>query len=294
MSIVGGQLPENDFHKKSVSECALHVHGESGVCMPKSAIDRIRAFLAEKNVPLAKSADERDIIRAAKATLGVEKESEVLEHPEIQSKIGRASAKRILDLFFKSIGPADSTALLDNFNIDETLNRWAVHSQELFGKKFYHIPFQMIDFQKMGTELSKLDIGSLMKSGYKCFAVVLNTDTHTGRGKHWFCIYGDLDHAGTEKDPIAIEYFNSSGNSPMSEVSDWLTETEHELRKEGIEANIIKSASRRLQESQTECGVWSLMYILSRLKGRPSNWFYKTRANDEDMIDVRKFLFRKK
>jgi hypothetical protein len=132
-----------------------------------------------------------------------------------------------------------------------------------------------------------------MSDGYKCFGVVLNTDVSSGRGKHWFAIYGDLDHKGTDKDPIVLEYFNSSGNPPMREVANWLEAAKQDLLKNySIEADSVVSANRRLQNSMTECGVWSLMYILSRLKGHEPNWYYKTRANDADMIELRSFLFR--
>jgi hypothetical protein len=297
---VGGQLPENDYVKKSkknnISECVLHIHGENGVCAPPSIVKKIREYVVRSSGYNAASVEKMTddaVMEAAKTLLGVENESEVLDHKDIKGYVGNAAIHQTLQTFFKAIGPTDSTALLDNFNIDETLEKWSIHSEKLFkGNKFYHIPFQMIDFEKTGTELSKLDIQALMSKGYKSFGVVLNTDVSTGGGKHWFCLYGDLDHAGTEKDPIVIEYFNSSGNSPMDSVANWLEGTEHELRKSGVEARIHRSVPRRLQESQTECGVWSLMYILSRLKGRPAEWFYNTKANDMDMIDVRKYLFR--
>jgi Ulp1 protease family, C-terminal catalytic domain len=228
--------------------------------------------------------------------LDVKKESQLYIHPRVQDFLGGGRvARKTLEDYFKAEGPADSTALLDNFNIDETLDKWAKHSEDIFkGNKFYHIPFQMIDFSRHNTELANLDIPKLIKEGYKSFGVVLNTDVSSGGGKHWFAIYGDLDHKGTDKDPLIIEYFNSSGNSPMREVADWLEAMQHTLLKNySLEVEIVRSANRRLQNSMTECGVWSLMYLLSRLKNHPSDWFYKTNANDADMIDLRAFLFRK-
>lgn len=293
-SITGGHMEENEY---PISECAIHVRGENGVCAPKPTINKIRKFLASqgkyKPENLAKYSDD-EIIKTAKAELGVETESQLYMHHKIQEFLGGShEARKTLEDYFKAEGPANSTALLDNFNIDETLSKWAIHSQDVFKKKFYHIPFQMIDFAERGTELANLDIHKLKEEGYKSFGVILNTDRSSGGGKHWFAIYGDLDHAGTAKDPIAIEYFNSSGNPPMSEVSNWLEAAKHDLLKNhGIDVEIVRSANRRLQNSMTECGVWSLMYILSRLKNHPPDWYYKTNANDADMIELRSFLFR--
>lgn len=292
--IVGGRMEENEY---PTSECALHVHGENGVCAPKPTIDKIRKFLTAdgkyKSDTLAKYSDD-EIIKTAKLELGVDSEAQLYMHHKIQEFLGGShEARKTLEDYFKAEGPANSTALLDNFNIDETLEKWAKHSQDVFGKKFYHIPFQMIDFAERGTELANLDINKLMKDGYKAFGVILNTDRSTGGGKHWFAIYGDLSHTGTAKDPITIEYFNSSGNPPMKEVADWLEAAKHDLLKNyGIEAEVVRSANRRLQSSMTECGVWSLMYLLSRLKNHPPDWYYKTNANDADMIELRSFLFR--
>ena len=293
--IMGGAMTETTY---PVSECALHVHGENGVCAPKPTVNKIRKFLAHagsyKESQLQGFSDS-EVIKAAKTELGVKKESELYTHSKIQEFLGGSSAARkTLEEYFKAEGPAGSTALLDNFNIDETLAKWAIHSEKIFkGNKFYHIPFQMIDFAERNTELARLDIAQLIKDGYKSFGVILNTDRSSGGGKHWFALYGDLNHTGMERDPITIEYFNSSGNPPMKEVADWLEAAQHDLLKNsGIHAEIIRSANKRLQQSMTECGVWSLMYILSRLKGHPPNWYYKTNANDRDMIELRAFLFR--
>jgi hypothetical protein len=293
-TFVGGHMEENEY---SISECSMHVHGENGSCAPKPTIDKIRKFL----VSLGKYSDQQvsrltdnEIIKIAKSEVGVDKESQLYTDRRVQEFLGGSKeARKTLEDYFKAEGPANSTALLDNFNIDETIAKWAKHSESLFGKKFYHVPFQMIDFAQRGTELAHLNIRKLMSDGYKCFGVVLNTDVSSGRGKHWFAIYGDLDHKGTDKDPIVLEYFNSSGNPPMREVANWLEAAKQDLLKNySIEADSVVSANRRLQNSMTECGVWSLMYILSRLKGHEPNWYYKTRANDADMIELRSFLFR--
>lgn len=293
--IVGGDMPETEY---PISECVLHINGENGVCVPKPTVNKVRKFLVSlgsyKDSQVQNLSDE-EVIKSAKIALGVEKESELYKHDKMQEFMGgHAEARKTLEDYFKAEGPATGTALLDNFNIDETLAKWAKHSQKLFkGNKFFHITFQMIDFAERKTELTKLDIARLMRDGYKSFGVVLNTDKSTGGGKHWFALYGDLNHSGSESDPIQIEYFNSSGNPPMREVANWLEATQHDLLKNaGINAEVVISANRRLQQSMTECGVWSLMYILSRLKGHPPDWYYKTNANDKDMIDVRAFLFR--
>jgi hypothetical protein len=283
MAIVGGGVI---LDKLNLSECAIGTN----VCAPNE-LKNIQSFLAEKGI-VAKN--EEETIEILKSMLKVETEAEIWNNPVVREIIGSKKADLILKNLFVPEGPKNSTALLDNENIDNTLELWMKYSQKLFGLRFYHIPFQMIDFEMRGTELATLNIMDLVRNKYDCFGVVLNTDISSGRGKHWFCIYCDLKHSGNKEDPYSLEYFNSSGNRPMTEVNIWLEKTCHNLLKIYKKyCEITRSAPRRLQYSQTECGMWSLMYIKSRLMGHKPDWFFTVRADDEDMIGLRAQFFRK-
>lgn len=296
--VKGGSIPGA---KEKPSECVLEYQK---ICSSPNEIGIMQDFLqsyynegnkindADNLKTIENSA--REIIDHVKKVLKVDSESAIWEHKVFKEFVGSNKANNILKKLFKPEGPSNSNALLNNFNIDDTLEQWSINGNELFNKKVYHVPFQMIDFAKTRKELSYLNIANLLKEKYSCFVVVLNTDVSSGGGKHWFCMYGDLEHKGTEKDPINIEYFNSSGNRPPTEVDVWAQKTMHDLLKDHkIYCNFITSAPKRLQYSMTECGVWSLMYIKSRLKGHAPDWFYKVKADDVDMLDLRKHLFRK-
>src|SRR5450631_4182010 len=72
---------------------------------------------------------------------------------------GSSKSKKFVEnveMFYKTKGPAKSTQLLDNFNIDETLERFEVFGKEMFEKRFYHVNFQMIDFLECGGELAEI------------------------------------------------------------------------------------------------------------------------------------------
>jgi len=282
MSISGGKL--EDLETFPISECT---RPGANVCSTKSDIEKMRDFLKNTGIHTP-PIDRALVIEEMKKILNLDNEAAIYENRSFQNYIGYTRAKKILNTEFKPIGPASGTALLDNFNIDDTIARWAKIAQDEFGKKFYHIPFQMIDFDKTGSELSKLDVNDLIKNGYDAFGVVLNTDVSSGRGIHWFCLYGDL-----KTDPVRLEYFNSSGYPPKPEVQVWLERQIINLKKSGINAEYVYSTGgKQIQYSKTECGVWSLVYILSRLTDHPFHWIAQVGANDEDMISFRSRLFR--
>ena len=56
-------------------------------------------------------------------------------------------------------------------------------------------------------------------------------------------------------------------------------------------AEVKKITELEIQKSHTECGVFSLIYIYSRLKGKPQNWFAVIGIKDSHMLKFRKRLF---
>lgn len=285
--IIGGSIPDTE---QEINDCLFT---NKKICVSPNEINLMKEYLIERGLKVPKT--DLEVVELIKKELGVSTESAIWENSHFKEFAGDSKARNILRKMFKPVGPSDSVALLDNFNIDETLTQWCENSEKLFGKKFYHIPYQMIDFARTGTALAYTNLEDIIVKGYDSFGVVLNTDVSSGRGKHWFCIFGDLAHKGVDKDPYALEFFNSSGNPPMDEVQIWMKKTVHDLKKDTGKVCVIqRSMYKRVQYSNHECGVWSLMYIYSRLKGRDPHWFYEVKADDKDMIEMRKQFFRKK
>ena len=288
----GGYLRETKF---PISDCALHENGETGICSKPPEINKVREFLDKKlYIDVNPIKNNKQIINRALDALNLKREVELYRNRKFKRFIGENTAEKILKKRFKAEGPKYSTDLLNNYNIDDTLERWAKYSEKLFNKKFYFIPFQMIDFETAEPhgKLTRLSLYKLKRLGYDSFGVVINTDVSSGGGKHWFALFGDLSHKGTRNDPDVLEYFNSSGNPPRTEITNFLERIKHEYLRDHHKYAVIKySAPEQLQYSKTECGVWSLMYIKSRLQGKPIDWFYKSKVNDNDIKEMRKHIF---
>jgi hypothetical protein len=183
---------------------------------------------------------------------------------------------RDLDTRFKAKGPWDSTNWLDNKNIDDVLQRYARKFP-----RFYHCEFQMRDFAAQpGNELAVLDFVDLSKK-YDAFGVVLNTDLTNSPGEHWVCCF--VDFRGK-----TVEYFDSAGQPPKTEFLEFCIKTASELGFRDVMVTKVQH-----QTGQTECGIYSLFYILCRLHGVAYKQFEYKRIPDDVMIDFRKYLFRR-
>lgn len=299
------KLKHIDLNKDKPKECAPGIEGD--VCSRDHILGSMQKFVQQetgKNVH-----DPVEILTHMNKILNCDRESCVLSHPAFVKTIGPEVAEKEKKERMRPKGPADNDNLLNNFNIDEVLLQYTKSNPI-----YHHIPYKMIDFaetepsefsrllrQGLDQEYVKSILLSFMNpdmfvnSVKKCAGVVLNTDISSGRGKHWFCVFLDFRNINH----ITLEYFNSSGNMMSQEVHEFMIKYQKKVRKllPQSECTIEAASNIQLQESQTECGVYSLVYIILRLEGTSLESFRKMiRTNglpDELMLKLRGHLFRK-
>jgi hypothetical protein len=263
------------------SECSF-TKEQGAVCSPKHIVNKMAEFINHKGKKID-TTETKKILGTMKEMMNCTSESCVIKNQEFIQFAKITNIENLLDEFFKPSGPATHFGLLSNFNIDDVLDQL-----ESKFNGFFHIPFQMRDFEKVGTELANVDLAAKFKSGIKTFGVVLNTDYSTGQGIHWYCIFGEKKNG-----KIVIEYFNSSGKEPLPETQAWLQKTKHYLQRElKMPVEIKYTTGIMFQNDEHSCGVYCLMYIWLRLEGVTSNWFKADTFNDEMMHKARKLLFR--
>jgi hypothetical protein len=283
--IRGPEIKEDD-------ECAFHITTSDNVCSDQYTLAKMTEFInslekSSVSQPIANRPAE--IVKKAKKLTGCNTESCVIKNKKFSSFIGEDTANKIIKTRFKPEGPAKSTEWLNNENIDFVINQWS----KIYNG-FLHVPFQMIDFDKMGTSLAKINLCESYDKGTRKMGCVINTDDSSGSGIHWFCIFIDISQS-TE---WTLEYFDSAGEYPKESVHKWLNEQRLALTRKfpDKKINVIDvTKSNQLQKSTTECGVFCLWYILSRLNGIPYSYFSQPNAVSDDMMyKFRKFLFRHK
>ena len=209
-----GEIVDKVFN--DVTECNFET--DKTICSTTDLLEQMKQYAKLKGTNINTN-DGAVIVDKVKNLFNCESESCIFKQKDFMNFAKLDNY--ILEKLFKPSGPANNYALLSNFNIDGVLDDLTKRFPE---RKFYHIPFQMRDFEKVGSELAEVDLFDLFESGTKTFGVVLNTDWSSGGGIHWFCIFGE--HYG---DKIVIEYFNSSGKQPLPEVQAWLHKTKHYL-----------------------------------------------------------------
>jgi hypothetical protein len=283
--------------QKDISECALINHDPSNTCVSDDA-KRELAKIAGVSATLSTDV----VVNRAKEKTGCKSLRCTLKHA------GDAGKKDII-YKLKLDGPTD-VSLLNNFHIDDTMKQWTQRFTD-----FFPYDFNMRDFEANGKTLHTITMDQLYNGStdtqitrriltgddatshkprkFRTAGCVINTDLYTGRGVHWMALFVDMR---ATSGIWTVEFFNSSGNAPSIEYAGWLEKTKIQLESiiatHGLKITVlIKRVCLTHQRSRTECGVYSLFYIYSRLLGVPVEFFQKNRVPDEVMFEFRQHLF---
>ena len=136
---------------------------------------------------------------------------------------------------------------------------------------------------KIHCELSNIDLGGLKKNKVNKIGMVYNLDVSSGPGTHWVAVY--IDNKNNE-----INYFDSYGSEPIKLINDFILSLVKKYRKLGIEPIVIYN-DKRHQYGGSECGMYSINFLLERLHGVDMYDIYKRKISDKKMNDLRKLIY---
>ena len=147
-----------------------------------------------------------------------------------------------------------------------------------------------IDFDKkvgfgqcVVNELCNINIPKLIKKGKTKIAVVFNLDPHDKPGSHWVALYCDFNIN-------KILFFDSYGSDPPNEVKVLMDRLKEQSQKINKDVELIVNKTRH-QYKNSECGVYSLNFIIQLLEGKSMDELLNTKILDDIMEKNRKKYF---
>lgn len=126
----------------------------------------------------------------------------------------------------------------------------------------------------------------IMKNKNK-IGIIFNLDTHDQPGSHWVSLFINIKKKW-------IFYFNSTGEPAEKEIKAFVNRVIEEGAQMNPPINFKFSENSPFvhQHSDTECGMYSLYFILQMLKDTKSpNYFRTHRITDKQMEKYRKIYF---
>ena len=143
-----------------------------------------------------------------------------------------------------------------------------------------------IDFDDIHTEIGEINLKRLVKQKKNKMGIVFNLDKHNQSGSHWVALYFEFSNNRQE-----VNFFDSYGEPPHRRIK-ILMDRLVKMGQEQLNININQNINRtRMQFANSECGVYSMNFILHLLLG---DSFEKTTSNitlDEEMNARRNLFF---
>ena len=165
---------------------------------------------------------------------------------------------------------------LSNIDIFNVLSQYEdrYSNFEFIGPSFINFAEPDGDDVCVSTELCKFSLGELMKRKKDKIAVVFNLDKHTGPGTHWVSMFVDI------KDKFVF-YFDSAGSMIPPEIMKLVKTIQEQglSLSKPIRFKFFQNAPFEHQQGNTECGMYSLFFIVTMLTDEveePEHYKFKT------------------
>jgi len=212
-----------------------------------------------------------------------------------QSFIRKTDNIDIYNNTFKPEGPQGKFEWLNTLHIDNVMKQYEKKYTDF--KYFGAVP---IDFDKIYSKF-KINFNDLLDRNIHKLGFIFNLDESWQSGSHWVSMFSDLKKK-------QIYYFDSVGTKPerrikrlMKRILIWMKSKNNNLEsintdvlfhKKKTKGYDIKFNDIQHQYKDSECGVYSIHFILKMLQNNSFSDITESKILDNDMNQFRDKLFR--
>jgi hypothetical protein len=213
---------------------------------------------------------------------------------KILYQLDKVKYNTILDIIYKPFSPkswnTNPNEWLSNHDIEKVLNQY-----EKIYTCFKNIGPSPINYD---TKLNKtgcvckticnFNLKSFIKSKITKISFVFNLDEHDEPGSHWVSLFVNLN----KSKPI-IYYFDSVGDTPPQQIIKLIDNIKAQGKKSNIDF-VYNYNKQQHQTSTTECGMYTLYFIIEMLLDRLTiNKIKNNKITDAKMTKLRRVYFNK-
>ena len=281
------QIDEND------KKCAPNIKFENGSCIPLYIIiNMAEAHNIENKNKQIKLYRNMDIINPAKYKLYILHEFYKL-YPMGQTEWLKQSFNKFMDKHIKELldnnifrpdGPNGRFTWLDTNNVVDTMTQYEMKYKDF--KYMGTVPIDFFEFDEF--EINKFDYDSYIKKGIYKFGIIFNLDKHNQAGSHWVAMYSDLKSG-------KIYFYDSYGTRPPVEIKKLMEiHAKYYMDKLNSKNKLpdIRYNQIRAQYKGSECGVYSINFILRLLRGDSFNSICADKTSDDKINKCRKIYYK--
>lgn len=183
---------------------------------------------------------------------------------------------------FRPSGPQGKWEWLNTININDVVRQYENKYTD-----FKFLGAVPIDFDDLPVlKIRDLDLKALMASGKTKIGVVFNLDESYKSGSHWVAMYADLK-AGR------VYYFDSYGLPPEGRIRKFMRRVATFCQRDLSLVDVVAEHNKiRHQFGGSECGVYSINFILRLLRGDSFQQICESRVPDKVINQCRRVYFK--
>ena len=290
-------MPED----KSATKCAPHLEFSNGSCIPLELLIKMaesyNKYQQNKSNTLNNNNDNFIILDSRLDTLYPDDYKKYLlsefktkfdgdQKDWINSKylelMDEESKDHLENKVFRPDGPQGQFDWLSTIDINQVLYQYEEKYPDF--KFLGAVPLDFADLDYLPFKNLKFE--DLENEGIKRIGVIFNTDKSYQKGKHWISLFADFDKA-------QVYYSDSTGTRPPKEVNTFMKSIESYLQSKKKSNIDIRYNKTQHQRGYSECGVYSINFILRLLKGKTFDHITKKRLDDNQVNKCRVKYFGK-
>lgn len=182
---------------------------------------------------------------------------------------------------FRPEGPQGKFEWLNTLHIDDVMGQYELKYPDF--KYFGTVPIDFDDFDRFN--IRNINYSKLVKDGKTKYGVIFNLDKHNESGSHWVAMFADVKKGH-------IFFFDSYGIPPHKNIAKLMRRiAKFGQEKMGIKEQRVDYNKIQHQFENSECGVYSINFILRLLRGDTFEEICKSKIPDKKINKCRNVYF---
>jgi hypothetical protein len=196
------------------------------------------------------------------------------------NKMNKIYKKKLLNNTFRPEGPGGNI-WLDTNNINRVMEQYHEKHPEFIFLGAVPIDFNDLDY----LPFKNMDFNNFKNLNKHKLGIIFNLDESYKSGSHWVALYSDIKDG-------KIYYYDSYGIHPEKRIRDFMNRIYKHCKNNCYNRNIILTHNKiRHQYGGSECGVYSINFILRLLDGDNFHDICNDKTTDEQINRCRKKYF---
>ena len=135
-------------------------------------------------------------------------------------------------------------------------------------------------------ELCNFSLEEQIKNGKTKIGIIFNTDPHNKPGQHWISMFINIKKK-------KIFFFDSTGDKPVAQIMALVNRIKEQGLKLNKKINFKFDSNEGIehQYGNTECGVYSLYFIVHMLEDKMTEHYLKTHILKDDYINKFRHIY---